>query len=365
MARHHCCNGPSGSSGSQLRLICDDGTFVGEPQAIVNVLQWMEENSEPEVFGPDIIPHPPVRHLWDDIVAAAHAAPAVNQPFVPMGRALQSCIDSLHQGGAAEIANVDGGLIVKTLEEFGTLFVRTPPIQKVQASLTAALGLSTFRALLDRHSGNSDADKAAFIRISCCSHEGASRWISALPTSSASILTDVEFRTAVCMLMGLDVYPINPNDPPVPCVHAKECQACRHIDLRYDPFHALSCTREQKSPLGRFGQHEHVLKLLKELARLCGIFATPKTGEFVKAGQRRPDLYLEFNSAGAAALADVVGTHPTSESYLAENKSNPWKSTNNAVDAKHNRYKDIATDVGIPIVAVAFETYGGLHKGDC
>jgi len=273
-----------------------------------------------------------------------------------MGRALQSCIDSLHQCGAADIVNVDCGLIVKTLEEFGTLFVQAPPIQKVQASLTAALGLSIFRALLDRHSGDSDFDKAAFIRISCCTHTGASRWINAMPTSSASILTDVEFRTAVCMRMGLEVYPINPSDSPVPCIHAEECKACRDVDLRLDPFHALSCTREQKSLLGRFGQHEHVLKLLKELARLCGIFATPKTGEFVKDGQRRPDLYLEFNSAGASALADVVGTHPTSKSYLAANKSNPWKSTDNTVEKKHSRYKDVATDLDIPIVAVAFET---------
>ena len=39
------------------------------------------------------------------------------------------------------------------------------------------------------------------------------------------------------------------------------------------------------------------------------------------------------------------------------------KSTNKAVDDKHKRYNDIATDLGIPIVAVAFETYGGLHNG--
>lgn len=163
------------------------------------------------------------------------------------------------------------------------------------------------------------------------------------------------------MLTGEDVYPINEHDPPVRCVHAHHCAPCRDIDLRREPFHALSCTHETKSVNGRFGQHEHVLKLLCELARLCQVAWSTDTGSYVKQGNRRPDLRLDFFRRVDETLVDVVGTHTTSKSYLADNKDDAWTTTNAAVKAKHDKYADIAIDNDIPIKAFAFETYGGLH----
>ena len=301
------------------------------------------------------------RHLWDDIVAAAHAPRDPQCPFLDMGKALQECMAVLSRDGSEHFANMSCGLVAKTLEDFGTLFVPAAPAAKVQSIISVAMGLMKYRALLEMHSGNTTEDKTAYIRLACAAHPYASRWLRALPTSAQSTLTNNEFRTALCMLMGLDVYPINGHDPPVPCVHAEHCKACRGVDLRKDPFHALSCTHETKSVLGRYGQHEHVLERLCDLARICQVHWSKDTKTFVDRGQRRPDLFLDFHRAIDSTLADVVGTHPTSKSYLTQNKVNAWAATNDAVEAKHKKYSDIAIDQDIPIAAFAFETFGGLH----
>ena len=305
------------------------------------------------------------RNLWADVIKAARLPPVPAPPgmrvFVPMGLALQQCIDVFSRDGIAGFANTAGGFVAMSLEEFGTLFVLAEPPDKVQSVISGAMGVILFRSLLERHGGDLSADVAAYVRIQCSTHKFASLWLHALPTSPGSTLSNTEFRTALCMLTGEEVYPINANDPPIRCIHANHCKACRHVDLRLEPFHALSCTHETKSVLGRYGQHEHVLKRLCDLARMCQVAWSIDTGSYVNAGQRRPDLRLDFHRRVDETLVDVVGTHPTSKSYLADNKADSWAATNAAVTAKHKKYADIAIDHAIPIKAFAFETYGGLH----
>ena len=141
------------------------------------------------------------RNLWSDIIGAARAPQDPQSPFTPIGVSLQRSIDALSRDGSAEFANLAGGLVAKSLEEFGTLFVPAAPAAKVQSIITVAMGLMKFRALLERHAGTSDADKAAYIRIACSAHPGAARWLRALPTTAES-----GRLLCVCVCVCVSVY---------------------------------------------------------------------------------------------------------------------------------------------------------------
>ena len=146
----------------------------------------------------------------------------------------------------------------------------------------------------------------AIAHLKAVSAPRASTWKSVLPTSRELELTDVQYRLAARLNLGLqpaDGVTLGALPPVCPlCVHS----GVSHSSIRADALHFLSCVRLTNGEIST--RHDSVAEQVSRCAMLLSLRARREVKGLSSNTSLRPDLLLSL--PGRTVLSDVAVCHP-------------------------------------------------------
>lgn len=178
-------------------------------------------------------------------------------------------------------------------------------------------------------------------RLLSNSAKNAGSWITTLPFTKELTISDVNFRLAVRLRLGL------PPQDDLP-----KCCPCS-VELTSELDHFLSCTRLRRSAATT--RHDMLVRLLDRFIRRAGgaTYVEPNW-----LGGQRPDIHVCFPDS--RYLLDASVTHPAAPSYCRASAFTLLHAATDREKRKTTKYKALATEEGSAFVPFVMETYGGF-----
>ena len=157
----------------------------------------------------------------------------------------------------------------------------------------------------------------AIAHLTAVSAPRASTWKSVLPTSRELEMTDVQYRLATRLNLGLQ-----PADGVTLGALPHVCPLCKHSgvahpSIRADAWHFLSCVRLTNGEIST--RHDGVAEQVSRCAMLLGLRARREVKGLSSNTSLRPDLLLSL--PGRTVLSDVAVCHPARPRLEAT----PWR----------------------------------------
>ena len=193
-----------------------------------------------------------------------------------------------------------------------------------------------------------DVERVA--RLRALREEGASEWLTALPTEPRLRLSNAYWRWAARLRLGM----------PIP-IAADTCSGCtRRMPEVGDSWHSLSCVSGSGGHMT--ARHDAVVNVLSRFSNLMGVVNLTEPADLCDTDGRRPDI--EFHLPGEAPLLiDVTIHHPTAPSYRrVAAKHGADKVADGRSARKSDKYDGIADSNGMRFIPFVVSTYGGWHK---
>jgi hypothetical protein len=172
---------------------------------------------------------------------------------------------------------------------------------------------------------------------------GASSFLSAVPLSRSSSLSDAQARVALRSHLLLPPSPTMPSS----CV----CGA----NLNNEPYHHLHCTRFPGSMVSN--RHNRVREVLAAAMRQAGAAVTPEF-QVSDSSADRIDLYASFHDC--SLFVDVYIGDPTAPSLLRSSSVRPLAAVQHADAQKKRHYEEAARDHGARLFTFGMEVTGAL-----
>ena len=255
----------------------------------------------------------------------------------------------MEQCDAATLAStkVPDSVLPDTASDFVRHFSTLPPtaIQQAASYRISTLGYIA-RASACVKAGKAGVEQLA--RLRALRMDGASEWLTVMPTEAGLRLIDPHFQWAARLRLGT----------PVPAV-SDVCGGCRKPDTGGD-WHALSCMSGSAQPLK--ARHDAVVNTLHRFANLMGVVSLREPTDLCTETGKRPDLELHLPTG--TLLTDVTISHPTAPSYCRRVAAHGAEAAVGDVrDAeKKDKYDDIADSNAMQFISFVLFSYGGWHS---
>ena len=218
-----------------------------------------------------------------------------------------------------------------------------------QSSLTSTIHLVTSA----KYHGLPRGDPVAAARLLSLRSSDAGAWLLAR-CSKENQMTDVQFRTAICIRLGATLPGLT---------EASKCSECKSHPL-VDPRgeHFLHC------PCGgdRIRRHNALRKEFHTLVHMAGFKAQAEPTQFVFTDGRHPDLLLfnpiSVSNTGRDITFDFAVTHPSTTSALRRHSDQEsGKAADILFKTKEAYYQDYAIQNNLDCYGIVFETFGYCH----
>ena len=216
---------------------------------------------------------------------------------------------------------------------------------KIQRTLSQAADSQRRNVLISR----SNNDKVTKARLLSCAAEHASAWLTAVPSESATRMSDRQYSMMARMRLGLP-----PTDDEIDdCV----CNT-KNGKKGADSLHQLSCNKARKLEVNL--RHDMVKTILNRWARRVGC-ASVLEPQSISGSQQRGDLFIT-TPQGKSFLVDVTIVQPACPTWLKRGSSKSQLSAANAAAKdKHHEYDEIAKQMGAKFVPIAAEVFGAIN----
>jgi hypothetical protein len=233
-------------------------------------------------------------------------------------------------------------------------YANTSP--SVSSSLQSTLSLQaashSFEASLSMAKANKKHDGGAELaHLTAISAPRAWTWKTVIPSEPALTLTDIQYRIAMRLSMGLD--PLEPNSMKTLPASCPSCK--KHVDFAEDSWHFLTCAK-QMGVGGRLTlRHNAVVDALYHAVLTVGGQAAREPAGLHFQDDRRPDLQIVF--PGQHVLTDVVVSHPLAPSHV---RRRIGKVAIIAQQHKQRKYRETAAHHHAQLLPFSVETCGAM-----
>ncbi len=176
---------------------------------------------------------------------------------------------------------------------------------------------------------------------------GSALWLSSLPTSPRLTISDLHYRNAIRIRLGL---------LPTGVRASQQCRTChRGVTFAEDPNHWLGCSGLSGSALTT--RHNSINKLL---LRLC----TEKDLQCIYEPQfpeahTRPDLSFD-SAAGISYISDARITHPCGRTVVRHAAHTTKYAATRVENGKHRHHADLVAASHTILLPAAWETFGAI-----
>jgi hypothetical protein len=208
---------------------------------------------------------------------------------------------------------------------------------------------------------NTEAELAHY---NCITAPGANKWLTALPASPSTTLSNEDF--AVSLLMHLNIHPDCRKDVIGSIFSTDFCPACGSNEaLLENPWHFVGCSELKRAFKDRHDQLVEVMRA--HLDRLNAVVSKEPVGVYDTnrhtAAERglRPDIKVTLDDK--TVLLDLSVTHPLAKSYVHGASQRKLAAAHEREKVKVKKYvpatEKLHNHSFLPIV---FESYGGVAK---
>jgi hypothetical protein len=175
-------------------------------------------------------------------------------------------------------------------------------------------------------------------------------WKVVAPTSSATELTDTQYR--ISARLNLNLRPLE-GAAALPAT----CPLCESPgSINADPWHFLSCYKLSKGEVNV--RHDEVGRALYRSALMMGIRARLEYKGLDPASDLRPDLLISL--PGRNVLADVAVCHPLAPGTRVKKGSCTLGRAKHVEAAKRRKYLDMSVQHHFEQLPFVVETCGGV-----
>jgi hypothetical protein len=219
-----------------------------------------------------------------------------------------------------------------------------PAAQELQTRLQAVVSARRFQAFV----AGRPATNVVVSRLKATEGIGGSAWLSTCPTTSFTIIRDVDFLKAVRLRLGL---------LPVGNFPVARCPACKKRPLFADaPLHllALSCTALMHCNGAFSAGHGLVGCAIAHHLRAAGVAVNFESQHLKPSRRTRPDL-LVFDATAKRLLTDHTIINPVATSRRGQQVS---KIIERVDRKKRQNYTEMAERLGASFVPLVFSSFG-------
>ncbi|MHB1956108.1 MAG: reverse transcriptase domain-containing protein [Sulfobacillus sp.] len=214
--------------------------------------------------------------------------------------------------------------------------------RKLQHAFTHAADRNRLAQLL-RNSNKHDRS-----RLRAVSADLASAWLTAIPSSRKTQLSNPDMSIACRFRLGISAY----DDRPYSCVCGKN-----NGKAGVDSTHALACQKVRKTEVNM--RHNVFRNEFTAAANKCGCTALNEPQAL--NSQQRADTHIILPD-GDVVWVDTSVVHPTAPTWQKRGSAErTLAAANTRALEKHTRYDALAAEQGASFVAAIAETYGGLN----
>jgi hypothetical protein len=292
--------------------------YLGSLAAVADIPAFTEFRT------PDSLPEDLPLHGWiaDSMRAVLDASPEVEKH-------LPSTASSFIHHFATASSSVSSSL-QRTLSTLASK-------HQFDASLSAA-----------RESKSTDGG-ASLAHALAISARRAWAWKSVVPATSELHLTDVQYRLAARLNLGLA--------PVAAGALLDACPSCKaHSSLAADPWHFMTCKKENKGEIEQ--RHNAVADAIYRTVLAVGGQAVREPKGLEAADGRRPDLRLVLGVQ--QIIVDVVVSHPLTPAYSCTDACRTLGVAKRRQQTKHLKYDRTAAKHHAQMLAFSMETCGGM-----
>ena len=209
---------------------------------------------------------------------------------------------------------------------------------KLHAQLTTSFCKDALKQTFDKAD---PADKARL--ISAATPESAA-WLTALPTSKQTQLTDDEYELAVRLRL-LHSAPAS--------ILPTHCPDCKAPVLPSDPWHALHCHQAKRR--GLLVRHDAIVRVLAKLIKTAGGQAQVEPRNLQANTRTQPDISAFLSSR--PILVDVTVRDPLAPSHRSQSNL-----LDNAANAKTAKYEQLAAANRAEFYPFALDSFGRMQQ---
>ena len=205
---------------------------------------------------------------------------------------------------------------------------------------------ASLSAARERRSTDGGASLAHALAVSA---RRACAWKSVVPSTEELQLTDVQYRLAARLNLGLQ--------PMAEGALPSACPSCEtHNSLSAEPWHFLTCKKENKGEIEL--RHNAVVDAIYCTVLAVGGEAMREPKSLETTDGRRPDLKLMIGLQ--KVLVDVVVSHPLTPAYIRMKACKVLGVAKMRQQAKHHKYDRTAARHHAQMLAFSVETCGGM-----
>ena len=176
---------------------------------------------------------------------------------------------------------------------------------------------------------------------------GAGAWVTAIPTSRTSHLSNKHYAVAARIRIGLQPSASMPTE----CF----CGA----SLVTDPSHHLSCNRLRT--VSTTQRHNKIVQAIHSHSMRAGALSQLEPKHLQNEDGRRTDILLTFAHGVQDTAVDVMVTHPGCQSHV-QAAQRSLGAARKAVTLKNNKHKALLAVEGIRFIPFIMESYGALAE---
>ena len=287
---------------------------------------------------------------------------AGTEPLDPSSTLYAGIVDSLarvqrmeaaliSQSPPAIVARVTASILPSSADHFVAHFRANHAQSMIQHSVSHRIStLTTIAAKAEAGRDRTWAGRRKLARLQALDVQGASLWLTTLPTEPQLTLTRTQWWTAARLRLGL---PGNPS-------YEIDGVSCRHkVAAAEDSWHPLCC--EEKCGADITFRHNRVLHDLRDFARLANIPVRIEPAELDPRRELRPDIQVDLHDR--TLLGDVTVVHPTAKKWssLAASARGVAAVGDAAGAQKSDWYDDLARGLDCLFSPFVVYTYGGFH----
>ena len=240
------------------------------------------------------------------------------------------------------------------------VFFQHPTIlhsSSLQRTLSQQATEYTHQASLQRAREAKKTDGAvALAHLTAVSAPRAWTWKTVLPTTRELELTDVQYRLAARLNLGLQpVDSVTLGALPDTCPLCAQIRAS-HTSIRADPWHFLSCRKLVNGEIT--ARHDGVAEQVSRCAMLLGLRARREVDGLSTNTSLRPDLLLSL--PGRTVLSDVAVCHPLAPGRRSAYGTRPLAIAKDKENVKKAKYLAMSSAHCFVQLPIALETTGGM-----
>jgi hypothetical protein len=179
--------------------------------------------------------------------------------------------------------------------------------------------------------------------------KGAGRALRVLPTTSAKVLTDREYKIFANDRLGLRPHP--------DMKHLVECSCGQKMTAKNHYRHFLHC--QQTKPQATHGHDEmgQTVLLYAKRARATYVRWNPRNDLYEK--RQIPDSEMRTDEM---KLVEYMITDATCKTNVGKVQRNPYDLTRHFEAKKADKYRALAAKMGAKVVPFVVEAHGGLGE---